>query len=185
MDCTASPHLDSGHIDLEQEAEPLALLQPRLRRCSSRAASCNSASPANIHVFTPNFDYDDKLTQKFSCTNNCLNTNKSQASDFYSEFSMSILVGTVHARCSAAPAADPGPRGRLVAPAQDHPPEADKEMSTVVHGTVSIGGLGMQLGKAHLLRGEVDTCEIRHAGIRPLVVGSKTSLNITFNTNLR
>ena len=30
MDCTASPHLDSGHIDLEQEAEPLALLQLRL-----------------------------------------------------------------------------------------------------------------------------------------------------------
>ena len=32
MDCTASPHLDSGHIDLEQEAEPLALLQPTCKR---------------------------------------------------------------------------------------------------------------------------------------------------------
>ena len=65
-------------------------------------------------------------------------------------------------------------------PAPDYPQrEADKEMSTVVHGTVSVGGLGKQPGKAHLLRGEVDTCEIRHAGIRPLVVGSKTSLNIT------
>jgi len=51
-------HLDTGHIDLEQEAEPLALLQ----------------SPANVHIFTPNIDYDDKLTQKFSCTNNCLNS---------------------------------------------------------------------------------------------------------------
>ena len=58
-----------------------------------------------------------------------------------------------------------------MAPAPDHPPEADKELSTVVHGTVSVGGLGKQPGKAHLLRGEVDTCEIRHAGIRPLVVG--------------
>ena len=96
-----------------------------------------------------------------------------------------VDIGGDSARCSAAPAADPGPRGRLVAPAQDHPPEADKEMSTVVHGTVSIGWLGMQLGKAHLLRGEVDTCKIRHDGIRPLVVGSKTSLNITFNTHLR
>ena len=51
-------HLDTGHIDLEQEAEPLALLQ----------------SPANVHIFTPNIDYDDRLTQKFSCTNNCLNS---------------------------------------------------------------------------------------------------------------
>ena len=98
---------------------------------------------------------------------------------------MSILVETVP-RCSAAPAADPGPRGRLVAPAPDYPQrEADKELSTFVHGTVSGGGLGKQPGEAHLLRGEVDTCEIRHAGIRPLVVGSKISLNITFNTNLR
>ena len=87
--------------------------------------------------------------------------------------------------CSAAPAADPGPRGRLVAPAPDHPQrEADKELSTVVHGTVSVGGLGEQPGEALLLRGEVDTCEIRHACVRPLVVGSKTSLNITFNTHL-
>ena len=127
-----------------------------------------SSPPANVHIFTPNIDYDDKLTQKFSCTNNCLNMNKSHASDFYSDFSMSILVETVP-RCSAAPAADPGPRGRLVAPAPDHPQrEADKELSTVVHGTVSVGGLGKQPGEAHLLRGEVDTCEIRHAGIRPV-----------------
>ena len=74
MDCTASPHLDSGHVDLEQEAD--SLLQPRLvadARHTPLAASCNSASPANVHIFTPNIDYDDKLTQKFSCTNNCLN----------------------------------------------------------------------------------------------------------------
>ena len=64
---------------------------------------------------------------------------------------------------SAAPAAGPGP----------------------VHGNVSVGGLGWQQGKAHLLRGEVDTCEIRHASVGSLVVGSKTSLNITFNTHLR
>ena len=81
--------------------------------------------------------------------------------------------------CSAAPAADPGPRGHLVAPAPDHPPEADKELSTVVHVNVSVGGRGKQPGKARLLRGEVDTCDIRHAGVRPLLVGSKTSLNIT------
>ena len=96
-----------------------------------------------------------------------------------------VDIGGDSARCSAAPAADPGPRGRLVAPAQDHPPEADKELSTVVHGTVSIGGLGEQPGEALLLRGEVDTCEIRHASVGSLVVGSKKSLNITFNTHLR
>ena len=66
-----------------------------------------------------------------------------------------------------------------MAPAPDHPPEADKELSTVVHVNVSVGGRGKQPGKARLLRGEVDTCDIRHAGVRPLLVGSKTSLNIT------
>ena len=92
---------------------------------------------------------------------------------------MSILVGTVR-RCSPVPAADPGTRGRLVAQTPDYPQrEADKELSTVVHVNVSVGGRGKQPGKARLLRGEVDTCDIRHAGVRPLLVGSKTSLNIT------
>ena len=48
-----------------------------------------------------------------------------------------------------------------------------------MHVNVSVGGRGKQPGKARLLRGEVDTCDIRHAGVRPLLVGSKTSLNIT------
>ena len=88
---------------------------------------------------------------------------------------MSILVGTVQG------VVQPPQLIRVrVAPAPDHPQrEADKELSTVVHVNVSVGGRGKQPGKARLLRGEVDTCDIRHAGVRPLLVGSKTSLNIT------
>ena len=62
---------------------------------------------------------------------------------------------------SAAPTAGPGP----------------------VHGNVSVGGLGWQQGEAHLLRGDENTRELHHAGVRPLLVGSNTSLNITLHTH--
>ena len=62
---------------------------------------------------------------------------------------------------SAAPTAGPGP----------------------VHGNVSVGGLGWQQGEAHLLRGDENTRELHHAGVRPLVVGSNTSLNRTLHTH--
>ena len=62
---------------------------------------------------------------------------------------------------SAAPSAGPGP----------------------VHGNVSVGGLGWQQGEAHLLRGDENTRELHHAGVRPLLVGSNTSLNITLHTH--
>ena len=52
-----------------------------------------------------------------------------------------------------------------------------------VHGNVSVGGLGWQQGEAHLLRGDENTRELHHAGVRPLLVGSNTSLNITLHTH--
>ena len=73
MDCTASPHLDSGHVDLEQEAEPLALLQPRLVTDARHAPLAAIPRHLQTYIFLPKIDYDNKLTQKFSCTNNCLN----------------------------------------------------------------------------------------------------------------
>ena len=47
----------------------------------------------------------------------------------------------------------------------------------------SVGGLSKQPGEAHLLHGEVDTCELRHAGISSLFVGSKASNDITLYTH--
>ena len=43
-----------------------------------------------------------------------------------------------------------------------------------VHGNISVGGLGWQT---------VATSELHHAGVRPLLVGSNTSLNITLHTH--
>ena len=47
----------------------------------------------------------------------------------------------------------------------------------------SVGGLSKQPGEAHLLHGEVDTCELRHAGVSSLFVGSKASNDITLYTH--
>lgn len=48
----------------------------------------------------------------------------------------------------------------------------------------SVGGLSKQPGEAHLLNGEVDTCELRHAGVSPLFIGSKASNDINTSHSL-
>ena len=53
MDCTASPHLDSGHIDLEQEAEPLALLQLRLVADARHAPLAAIPRHLQTYIFLP------------------------------------------------------------------------------------------------------------------------------------
>ena len=47
----------------------------------------------------------------------------------------------------------------------------------------SVGGLSKQPGETHLLRGEVDTREQRHAGVSLLFVGTKASNDITLHTH--
>ena len=53
MDCTASPHLDSGHIDLEQEADSLALLQPRLVADARHAPLAAIPRHLQTYIFLP------------------------------------------------------------------------------------------------------------------------------------
>ena len=86
MDCTstASPHLDTDTLILNNRLSHFSSpdsSQKLLTRCLLQfRGTCKRTYfyPKTVQIFLNH--YDDKLTQKFSCTSNCLNSSLASTS---------------------------------------------------------------------------------------------------------